>query len=522
MSVSVTPKFEYFGSDKRITQSGADRTTQAGSFRDTNGSAWVDVTSDVLFTPKPRAKLGIRGSGPLDRVSPPQTLRFSLNNSVSNSVGLQGAYSIGHKNERNGWGRDVPFRVNFLSGVNNKDWYYGYVSKVSPIPGIYGKRSVKVNCVGWMEKTNDFLKSHLLDLVEDATSNTLYQAILTAMTDQPVSTSFATGVDTIPYAFHRSGIKEKSAQREIYAIATSVFDYLFVTGGGILVSQNRLTRVTETVVQFTLDETMTDLGVEWTVDNYVDRVRINVHPVKLGTSEEFSYELDNPVRLNPGESKTIVAQYKDPNTNASVGMKSPVTPVADTHYKFGAANDGLANDLNDDLGVVVDDHAAAANITFTNNGEGLGHVNVFKLEGILLRFEDPIEVEVDVTGKTGDRELSFDMPYQHSDIFAENTAKMIGNVYGMKRKHISKLSFTANRSSTFMANFLTTEIGERIEVIETVTGTDDEAHINGVSWQLGSGNILDVSYILAPVREGTAGIWGTSTWNNADWRFSNA
>jgi hypothetical protein len=159
-----------------------------------NGSAWLDLSADVLSNPRPRGERGIKGSGPTDCVEDPGKFTFSLNNGENNSQGELGYYSIGA-------GRlllriGAPVRVGFTYNNVTKYKWAGYVepdgATVTTSPT--GARRVDVVCQNWFALINtydlDFLQYTTNKRIEEAVE-LIIQELPTTL--QPAYKEYATG-----------------------------------------------------------------------------------------------------------------------------------------------------------------------------------------------------------------------------------------------------------------------------------------------------------------------------------------
>src|SRR5262245_56668163 len=75
------------------------------------GFGWTDVTGDLRASVPMTVERGIFGSGPLDRVASSGRWSFGLNNAINNSAGLEGYYSPGHPNARDGFDFGIRCRL---------------------------------------------------------------------------------------------------------------------------------------------------------------------------------------------------------------------------------------------------------------------------------------------------------------------------------------------------------------------------------------------------------------------------
>lgn len=321
------------------------------------------------------------------------------------------------------------------------------------------------------------------------------------------------GLDFLTYAFHRSGEQSGSAYQEFNRIAMSVFDKIYVTGKGVLTAQNRTQGINEDTALFTLNDALTEITHTDDRSRAVDRIKTTTYPLNIGVGQaDVVYELENPIRLNAGESKTITCKYVDQGSSRNVGLLNQITAwVADTHYKMGNLPDGTSNNLNANLGTSVTYGAGAAEVVLTNNGASTGYVNKINIVGDAVKFFNPNESITQVTAGKNNT-INVEMPYQESETFALAANNMIANVYGSTTIQVNSARYWVNRNTTTFANFMDAEILKRIAITESLTGLSaNESFIHQESWVLDPGGIVRCTYMLAPARDTSARfIVGTS------------
>lgn len=522
MTVFPTLHVEVELSDQREFMDGTSKTFMDGTAHFMNYLVYTDITEDV--NRQVRHERGIAGSTPIDRIAKTGKASFYLNNSASNSGTQLGYYSPDNTNVRPGWQEDQKVRIGYaLAGYDsgNTNWrWYGWISKITPVPGQYAERTVQVDCVDYIQILNENTRIAQVAIQTDATSDEAYTALLAAMARQPEGTSFSTGVDTLEYILHRSGERSGSGYEEMNRVALSVFDYVYVDKDGQVVSQNRHDRLKDATVQFTITGTqIKSMKYDRDRQRGLDKVTTKTYPVEVGTSNETAYELQNPIRLNPGDTYTLEAAYKDPNSQSPVGITDPVTLATGTNVRFGSAPDLSSQNLNSKLTIVSQNfYSGEAVVVFRNDGGRLGFINEVTVQGKLIRFNDPVTSTYTVNSN-GNRTVTINLPYQDSEVFAENLRKMIVNVYSQS-KRVNSVKINLN-DSTWFANYMDNDIGKRIAISETVTGlSSDEHFINHELVEYNPGKEMNVNYTLAPSLADSPGIWGTSKWNQANWAFA--
>lgn len=473
-----------------------------------NGGAWTDITDDVSSRTVTCTR-GIPGNGVNDRIANDGVLTFYMKNDTTNSAGLLGYYSLDHTNKRQGWGTDVQVRVSFSHSSYDSGTahvrFYGRITSIAPVPGQYADRVVRVTAKDYINILNEYEQVPQTELLEDTTSAAAYQAVVDSLAVQPAGTSFDTGIDVLDYVFQRSGERSGSAFEEFNRIALSSLDFLFVAADGTLTTQNREARIGKSVL-FTLNEDLMDYSPDEEKSRLVDRVVTVTYPTEVGSSNEIVYEAYPKLRIDSGDSVSFSMDYKDQNSNRSVGMKDPI-PIS---FYFGSYRDGESNDLNSDLSASVTYYAAQAYGTFTNSGTKTGYLNYVKVMGTALKTFEAVRTETQVnSGRSSTIRLN--MPYQSDPNVGQSANDMISNVYGTNAKQYSNPVYTANRDTDTFGFFMDGEIGEAIAITETVSGASaQKVFIQSEKWSLSPGRILKITYGTARARDETPFTIGTS------------
>jgi hypothetical protein len=128
-----------------------------------------------------------------------------------------------------------------------------------------------------------------------------------------------------------------------------------------------------------------------------------------------------------------------------------------------------------------------------------GYVNTLQIRGYKVTTYDKVEShQSDSASITayGEKTLTYNMPYQNSSVFGQAVANELIRRHKDPASNISSVTFIANRSTTLMGYALTLGIGSRVNIVETVTGVDADFFINGFDYELLSGNILQVTWLL--------------------------
>ena len=469
-------------------------------------NGWTDVTPDVrLSTPIP-FRQGIRGSDVTDRVAAPGELSFQMDNSASNSAGLVGYYSPDHANCRLGFDVGTNVRLKLASGANT---YYmrAHVKRVSPRFGLRNERTVDVTATDYMDQLS-MHKLRLIPVQLSKRNDQLVQTILDNLDIQPLNTSLGVGADTFSTALNAETDEKTFAITALQKCMQSGMDYLYVRGnstdGETLVYEPADTRLLNTTSKASLVDTMSGFEVIRSTDKVWNIVRATAYPDKYDVAAVVLWSSNSEISINAGQSTTVTARYRDPSglsQRSSLYPGSEVTPVADTDYKMSSVSNNGGNNLNANLSILVEWGGNTAEVTLTNTSASTGYVNLFQLRGRGIYHYDPITTTRENEGSKyayGDKELSFNLPYQGNVNTARDFATDILKRHFRPISDVSSVRFFANRSSALMTAALTCVIGDRVTINETVTGINSDFYINSVQYQVNPGGLLEVNWLLEP------------------------
>jgi hypothetical protein len=478
-----------------------------------DGINWVDISSDVLTDPT--CNSGIFGNGDADRVAGVGTFSFELKNSTANSAGLAGYYSPGHANCRTGFKIGLPIRVRYtFDGSSYTKWKGEIAPKgISVAPGIYGPRKTGVTCFDYMQQTI-IHQLYLLAYTTNKTGDQVMNLILANMPKQPDSTAFDVGDYTYASVFDTVRTYT-TAMAEFQKICQSERSYCYLrhnnTSDEILVWEDRthrdsLAAVSEVIAPSSmcapildedgfalLDEDGLELLSEGTMsvvlddemceletmhgNNLFNRIVYTVYP-----KETFSGVLlttQNRIALKAGETKTLIKlNYTDPAAKASKISCLEVTSVTST---LNAAQDGSGANLTANLTLTYVGASDSFQITSMTNASATDGFVYLQASGTGIRIYESIsKITEDATSQLdyGTLELQINAPYQNDPVVADAFANII--LAG------SKQPYSEIKSATFICDddtkkqlFLSTDIGARVHLSETLTGIDEDYFVQG-------------------------------------------
>jgi len=466
------------------------------------GSVWTDITPDIVSVGVVSWKRGIWGNGPFDRIAGTGELTFILNNSANNSGGKLGYYSPEHANARSGFEIGLPIRVKCVYDLTTYYKFYGLMSSSKPDVGQYKNRYVNVTVLDYMNIMANY-KLQQLQVQTNKRPDEVLTTVIAALPIAPLDTNYDADPDIYTRALHTERDESTTARTVAQKLAVSSYSHIFPigdsTGGETLRYQDRHSRITDTTIALTLTNTMVNMSVERNVSKIYNTIKTTTFPVEINADATL-YTSQREITVQPGLTTIFTANYTDENGAGRrlTGSENWVTLVGNTHYRASASEDGSENDLTDDCSVNMDWGSNSAVVEITNNAAVVMYVNLFFLAGDALLLYDPVIYETTDSASQllhGDRVLDYQMPYHDN----YNTGVDFGNHLLARHKdpidEVVEVEYIGNTSDIFMTAAMEVEIGERIKLVEMVTGMSREYFINGIE-QTKKKDILRIRYAV--------------------------
>ncbi len=482
----------------------AHATPRVEMFLPEGGPGWVDVSEDVISNV--RVQWGMNGSSPKDRVASPGPGSFSLDNSPLNSAGLEGYYSPGHEDCREGFGIGTQVRLVLSHPLfGDRVRWLGTIKSAPPNPDVRDPRTT-VTAVDWMEQVARAKPSGLSVMV-DTQADEVFTELLTSVTKQPPEVSSSAGSDVYPFALDNIKDESSTLLSEFQKLAVSEFGYIYVKAGR-LVFEGRSVRAAAGAPAFALTEDfLQSMRVSHGQDQVLNRIQVIVHPRRRdGNTNTVLFRLGSALRIERGTTQEFDAPYRDPNQQAVRvgGMDIVDPPVASTDYFFNSAQDGSGTDLTAQLSVVLTPGGNSAKVQITNNGPFDGYVpeGDYQIRGRGLYDQEPIISDLRDTDSAedyGGNDFKFDMPYQSSPAIASDTAQFIRATNKDPRTRIEAVTFWANWDETVLQQVFLRDISDLVSVTSARLGVNQGVYyINGVALDISLAGAIKVTYVLAP------------------------
>lgn len=397
--------------------------------------------------------------------------------------------------------------------------HWGKLRSADPNPGAYRAHRVKVTSYDRMRDLAE-TKVRAIDVAINKTETELLTLMLDSLpaTAQPLRRSFATGVDTYPYAFNELGAGTPALTVTKH-IAVSAFATIFMKGDGTLVLQSRNTRSSGTS-SFTFNETMSGLSTAANVDELVNNVRTTINPrtIDSAATTVIASTTGTPLSVGAGNTITIYLEYRDPSdTQTLIGGTAVVNATATTDYLGNAAADGSGSNLTSDLSITTTAYASTAKLVIENTGTATIYlvnasgVAFLQLRGKGIYQRSPQSFEAVSAQPYGDRMLSINLPYQSSTDNAQSYALVVEENYNDQASaQLETISFQANDSDDLLQQALAREPGDIISITESTVGASAlDMVIQSVTLDVSAGPWVTCTYGLAPATLFAMWILGT-------------
>ena len=495
------------------------------------GSAWVDISGDVLIAGKAiNAGWGIRGNSEVDRMADTGILSFSLNN-------ITGKYSPNLPGALAGWKKGIPVKLVFTFDGQDYVRFRGKVDRVDIDAGTTSQRSVFVTVSDWLDYAAEFPLVQPT-IATDKRADEAIGTIVTGMQIQPQATAYDTGNNTFPVVFNAVTDKTR-AYSEIAKLVLSEMGYCYLkkdkTYGETLVFENETHRsglhalvlvpvhsteagnllkedgdaiLKEDGGYLTLDEqetvliedTMTDLDVKYG-GNLINSMQFTAFPKEVdAAATTVLFTLRQPILLASGETQTMTARYTDPSGGGrKVNGMSMVTPQATTDYLFNTLENGTGSNITADLTVTATYGSESVTYSITNGNAAQGYVTFLQARGKGIYNYNSISYKVEDDASCNEHGVvsrNINQPYQVTLAHATIKAESIVMREKQPRTVLDTVYFTANNSNKLMNAFLNIDVGDVVEVKESQTGVDGQYWVNGIEYGLVDGKIVEVRWFV--------------------------
>jgi hypothetical protein len=436
---------------------------------------WVDVQDDVITETPISIFQGQHNGDPLDRVADAGTIKFVMNNSSSNSAGLVGYYSLGHSNQRPGFGKGLLVRVGIEKDAVIEYLSQGRIISIEPTAGLLSNKVVDVVAADWIEIASR-MPMPRIPVQEGVTDDQVIATIVAAIDDPPAETDLGTGAYTYTYALTDVEDGETKVLAVLQRLAQSGLARIFVVGGptsGEILTYVDLFGLLSTGTPVaTFNNDFTDMQAKSEAYKRVKRVQATGYPMQE-TSAVVLYNLTSEIQIAAGEEVEFIGFYRDPNASSSrsIAAVDVITPLVNTDFKLSSVS-GSGTDLNANLQILDFQRGAKSFfIKVRNNAAVAGYFWFYQVRGNALYPYDSISFTInDPSIREGEGiTLNYDLPY-HSDYYTiKDIATALHRWYNPEVTDVPSVEFVPTASDADFEKFLACKPGTIISVTDDVT-----------------------------------------------------
>lgn len=323
-------------------------------------AGWTDITADTIIDNGMDGGNGFSGTKESDRVAQSGNLTFYLKNYGT----WDGKYIPGHSSCVSGWKKGTKIKIVFSYESRTKAKLY-YLDSFS----VEGNSAERIRCtaLSWLNYAALYPIINP-SIQQNITTDAAIRAIIANMAIQPQQLQLDSGFETLDYVFDNvvSGTRaatefSKIAASEpgwVYELPnpdngeTIVFgnsshrdnvyqaDPVCVSAndaGFLLLEDGSFLLLEDGTSYLILDETENAIPDDYDILQYttpyganiVNRFVISAYPRKVDTVSSKIYELENPIYLPSGKSKTFLGYY----SNSSGNRVNAIPPSGDTYTK---------------------------------------------------------------------------------------------------------------------------------------------------------------------------------------------
>lgn len=452
---------------------------------------WTDITADWQTADPLTIERGIE---PGERVAGVGRMTFTLH-----SAG--GRYVPGHSGARAGFDTGIFARLSASDGLTSRALFTGRVESIRASRMVGRQHAVEVSCVDDMTALFR-VPVGAFPMLFDVTPGDLVRRLLarsvpglgqvnTWRLDHPQAGQLGvwstlsgpstgldldTGQSVFPWAGDSwaAGLPLAAALDEVCA---SEGGWFFVSADGTPTFRERHARPKHTAADGLLDAGLAGVSARYAQAHVANQIDVTVHPRAAGTAEEVLWQAGHSIRLRPGERRTLVCRYHDPDEQvAEIGALSVILPVSGTDFTATTQVDGTGENVTSTIHIEMAAGGAAAELTLWSDWSGTlpVYIHGLVLRGVALRRYVPVTVSViDAPSllAQGSHPLTLDMPLQEDSGVGEDMARAL--LASRVESHgWPVVEVEATASAGLLAQAITRDVGDRLHITADDLGLD--------------------------------------------------
>jgi len=337
----------------------------------------------------------------------------------------------------------------------------------------------------------------LLDIYEGEIAlqtNTYADDIITSVVASaytPAATNYEIGINQFPVAADRwsyqgitinsgrSGPTEKIlAAQKILDACVSDWGRFFIAKDGDPTYFNRHHEILDDTTELTLDNTMTELDYQKSVQQIINSVEVTCYPRSIGTIPEVLGRISqhSPPSIEVAGTQIFVLQFRDPvDQTIQLGCLTPIDPSTAPGIDIIATDDpaGVGTVITGNIAVVMTDYGDRVELALTNNAAVTAYIQKLQVRGFAVRSREAVTVvtrDVASIADYGLRKLSLNAPLMSNPMDAQQLADFLVDYYKDPLDEIVSLNFSAHTNETLMEAARDLELFDRVSITEDQTG----------------------------------------------------
>jgi hypothetical protein len=248
---------------------------------------------------------------------------------------------------------------------------------------------------------------------------------------------------------------------------------------------------------------LTTFDVDRSAKNIFNKVKAEVNPREFDASASVLFTLQSTPLVAQSGSIIIEGRYTDPVQRGTlrIGGASMIDSASNTDYQMWTASDATGTDLTANFTVTTCYGGNTVRYEISNDGGQAGYITLLQARGRAIAVREPSisekidQVSIDTYGESV---LRLNMPYQEDALVADDAATAMLSAWKDPVSIGKKVSFIGNLSDDLMKYGLWYEPGDKITIVEEVTGVDIEYFINGVELSVTEDGLIKFTWILTP------------------------
>ena len=371
------------------------------------------------------------------------------------------------------------------------DLFYGFIEEIIPHPHLSEQ-----DCVITAADGIDYLSRHDMAtaLYKDAHTGTIQSYILDDALWNMDMRLIDDGQDTVPY-WYGHNVKARYAQEQI---DDSEQGFSFIDGAGHYHFEDRHHRSTAThqTSQATFDNTMSNITYSLNPKNVYNQIKVTVTPWELKSLTTL-WTLQETPSIPAGEARSWWADASV--SGQSVFVDAWTTLVATTDYTANSESGGGGTDMTSDIAVTLSKLAKTMKITLTNNGSVPAYITLLQARGTY--YDDLTKVTLkaeDSTSQTAYQKRTYEIDGKYMTD-ADKAQDYVDYAIGKYKDPRAELGMSAmNQDTATLTSILSLEISDRITVVNTTLGVNDDYFIDYMEHDVSMGGKLHtVNYRLS-------------------------